>query len=200
MTRTRKRVAVLALQGAFAEHVASLRALGAEAFPVRLPADLDDVDGLVIPGGESTTIRRLMLSYGLAGKLRELHQQGMPILGTCAGMILLARRVLDSTESTIGAIDITVTRNAFGRQLESFQTLLTIPILGEAPFPAVFIRAPLVAEAGPGVETLATLPDTSTVAAKQGSILVTAFHPELTSDLRLHAHFLSMIDQEGRAR
>ena len=192
MMKRREKIGVLALQGAFVEHIASLQKLGAEALPVRLPQDLERLDGLIIPGGESTTIGRLMLPYGFVKALGKLSQDGFPIFGTCAGMILLAKSALDSDIQTIGAMDIEVRRNAFGRQVDSFETFLAVPVLGEVPFPAVFIRAPVIVEVEPGVEILASLSDETPVAAKQGNLLVSAFHPELTPDLRFHAYFLDI--------
>ncbi len=190
---TRKKIGVLALQGAFTEHIASLQKLGVEAAAIRLPQALESLDGLIIPGGESTTIGRLMLPYGFVKALRILSQDGFPMFGTCAGMILLSKGALDLDVETIGAMDIKVRRNAFGRQVDSFETLLPVPALGEVPFPAVFIRAPVIVETGPGVEILASLPDGAPVAARQGNLLVSAFHPELTSDLRFHAYFLDIV-------
>jgi len=195
----KKKIGVLALQGDFAEHMASLRKLGAEALAIRLPRDLESLDGLIIPGGESTTIGRLMVSYGFVQTLRQLSQDGFPVFGTCAGMVLLAKSVLDLLDvATIGAMGIKVRRNAFGRQVDSFETLLSVPALGEVPFPGVFIRAPIIIEAEPGVEILASLPDGTPVGAKQGNLLVSAFHPELTSDLRFHAYFLDVVSQGAR--
>ncbi len=191
----KKKIGVLALQGAFVEHIASLQNLGAETLSIRLPRDLGSLDGLIIPGGESTTIARLMVPYGFMRALRELSQDGFPIFGTCAGMILLAKSVLDLDVETIGAMNIKVRRNAFGRQVDSFETFLSVPALGEVPFPAVFIRAPIIVEMDPRVEILASLPDSTPVAARQGNLLVSAFHPELTSDLRFHAYFLDIISQ-----
>ena len=191
----RAKIGVLALQGAFAEHVASLQKLGVEASAVRLPRELENLDGLVIPGGESSTIGRLIVPYGFMEVLRKLSQDDFPMFGTCAGMILLAKSVLDLDVETIGAMDIKVKRNAFGRQVDSFETFLPVPALGELPFPAVFIRAPIIVEAEPGVEILATLPNGAPVAARQGNLLVSAFHPELTSDSRLHAYFLDIVSR-----
>jgi len=194
---SRKKIGVLSLQGAFAEHIASLQKLGVEALAIRLPQDLEGLDGLIIPGGESTVISQLMLSYGLMEVIRELAQDGSPIFGTCAGMILLAKSALDLDIETIGAMDIKVRRNAFGRQVDSFETVLSVPVLGEAPFPAVFIRAPIIVEIDSGVELLASLPDGTPVAARQGNLLVSAFHPELTSDLRFHAYFLDIVSRRA---
>lgn len=189
----RKRIGVLALQGAFIEHIASFQKLGAEALAIRLPRGLRGLDGLVIPGGESTTISQLTLSYGLMEVLRDLARHGFPVFGTCAGMILLAKSASDSTVETIGAMDIEVSRNAFGKQIDSFETFLSVPALSEVPFRGVFIRAPIIVGAGPEVEIMASLPDGTPVAARQGNLLVSAFHPELTSDLRFHAYFLNMV-------
>lgn len=189
----KKKIGVLALQGAFAEHTASLQKLGTEALAIRLPRDLENLNGFIIPGGESTVISQLILSYGLMEILRGLARDGFPMFGTCAGMILLAKDVLDLDAETIGAMDIKVRRNAFGRQIDSLETLLSVPALGEVPFPAIFIRAPIITEAEPGVEILASLPDNTPVAARQGNLLVSAFHPELTLDLRFHAYFLDIV-------
>lgn len=186
------RIGVLALQGAFIEHINILRQLGVEATPVRLPAELSGLDGLIIPGGESTTIGKLMSDYNLTDAIRALGKDGLPILGTCAGMVLLASETLDPKVKPLGLIDIAVRRNAFGRQRESFETELAIPTIGPKPFPAVFIRAPLIERANSNVEVLARLDDGAAVAARQGKILVCAFHPELTDDLRFHRYFLEM--------
>jgi 5'-phosphate synthase pdxT subunit len=192
-----KRIGVLALQGAFVEHITSLKKLKVEALAVRSAQDLRSLDGLIIPGGESTTIGRLMVPYGFIEALRELSHNGLPIFGTCAGMILLAKTVLGLGLETIGTMDIKVRRNAFGRQVDSFEASLSVPVLGEAPFPAVFIRAPIIVEAEPEVQILARLPDGTPVAARQRNLLVSAFHPELTSDLRFHAYFLDVVSQGG---
>jgi 5'-phosphate synthase pdxT subunit len=189
----RKKIGILSLHGAFIEHMASLQKLGVEGLAIRLPRDFENLDGLIIPGGESTVISQLMQSYGLMRMIRELARDGFPIFGTCAGMILLAKSALDLDIETIGAMDIEVKRNAFGRQVDSFETSLVIPALGEAPFPAVFIRAPIIVETVPGVEILASLPDGTPVAARQGNLLAAAFHPELTPDLRFHVYFLDIV-------
>lgn len=191
-----KKIGVLAMQGAFVEHIVALRKLGVEAELVRIPSQLDSLDGLIIPGGESTSIGKLMSSYGFVERLRELGRSGLPLFGTCAGMILLAREVVGLSINGIGIMDIKVKRNAFGRQLDSFETFLPISALGERPFPAVFIRAPVILEAGPRVEVLARLENGTAVAARQGNLLVSAFHPELTPDLRFHAYFLRIVSQE----
>jgi len=187
------RIGVLALQGAFAEHIAVLRHLKVEALPIRLPRELIGLDGLIIPGGESTSINRLMLNYNLMSKIRKLGKNGLPIFGTCAGMILLAREVSDSDVEPIGVMDIVVRRNAFGRQKDSFETELLIPVLGKKPFPGVFIRAPVIEQVNGKVEILARLDDGTIVAARQGKLLASAFHPELTNDLRFHQYFLSLV-------
>lgn len=191
-----KRIGVLALQGDFAEHIALLHRLDVEAFPIRLFQELEGLDGLVIPGGESSTIGRLMREYDLIAPLRMLAKEGLPIMGTCAGMVLLAKQVSDINVEPLGVMDIYVGRNAFGRQADSFETDLDIPVIVEPPFHAVFIRAPFIAKAWDGVETLSQLPDGTGVAARQGNMLALAFHPELTDDLRLHDYFLSMIPGE----
>ena len=188
---------MIALQGAFVEHITCLEKLRVEALNIRSAQDLSSLDGLIIPGGESTTIGRLMVHYGFIEALRELSQNGFPIFGTCAGMILLAKSVLGLDVARIEAMDIKVRRNAFGRQVDSFEASLSVSALGEAPFPAVFIRAPIIVEAEPEVEILARLPDGTPVAARQRNLLVSAFHPELTSDLRFHAYFLDVVSQGG---
>lgn len=187
---------VLASQGAFIEHIKSLNTLGVETIPVRLPVQLAGLDGLIIPGGESTTIGKLMKDYALFDEIRKLANDGMPVLGTCAGMILMAKEIPDHTVQPLGLIDITVRRNAFGRQTDSFETDLSIPVLGEKLFPAVFIRAPLIENTNGNVEVLARLENGTAVAARQGKFLVTAFHPELTDDLRFHQYFLDIIKGE----
>lgn len=189
------RIGVLAAQGAFAEHIAALRQLKVEALSVRLPSELSDLDGLIIPGGESTSISKLMLDYNLAGEIKNLTNNGLAILGTCAGMILLAKKISDSDIEPLGLMDITVRRNAFGRQKDSFEADLTIPTLGEKPFPGVFIRAPIIERANSTVEILTRLTDGTNVAVRQGRLLATAFHPELTDDLRFHQYFLDIVAQ-----
>jgi 5'-phosphate synthase pdxT subunit len=190
------KVGVLALQGAFALHAEVLRGLGAEPKQVRQPRDLADVDALVMPGGESTTMSFLLESSGLFPAIAERLDQGMPVLGTCAGMILLATDVLDGRpdQRSFGAVDIAVRRNAFGRQVDSFECDLTLDAVVEPdrPFRAVFIRAPFVEGAGPDVDILATV-DGHPVLCRQGRVLVTAFHPELSGDSRLHELFLGEV-------
>ncbi len=185
------RIGVLAVQGAFAEHISALGRLGVEAVPVRLPHELNSLDGLIIPGGESTTIDKLTRAYNLSDEISAMARDGVPLMGTCAGMILLAKHVSDGDVAPLGLMDITVRRNAFGRQRNSFETMLPIKALGEAPFPAVFIRAPIIEEAGEGVEVLAAM-EGGGVAARQGNLLVCAFHPELTEDLRFHRYFVEI--------
>ena len=186
------RIGVLASQGAFAEHIAVLCQLEVEAVPVRLPRELVGLDGLIIPGGESTSISRLMLGDGVANRIRDMAHHGLPVFGTCAGMILLATEVSDSKVKSLGLLKVKVKRNAFGRQKDSFETDLLIPVLGEEPFPAVFIRAPIIEQANSGVEILARLADDAIVAVQQQNILAAAFHPELTDDLRFHRYFLDI--------
>jgi 5'-phosphate synthase pdxT subunit len=186
-------IGVLALQGAFAEHVAMLERLGARAREVRLPSDLQGLDGLIIPGGESTTIGKLLVHYELLEPLRDLVGSGLPIYGTCAGTILLAKDIGGLDQPLLGTMDLVVERNAFGRQLQSFETDVQIAGLDESPFRAVFIRAPAIKSAGPGVDVLASLDDGTIVAARQGSLLVSCFHPELTDDDRFHRAFLEQV-------
>ncbi len=189
-------VGVLALQGDVAEHLRALRASGADPVTVRRPEELDRVEGLVIPGGESTTIWKLIDIFGLADQLRKRISGGMPVFGSCAGMIMLADRLPDpaSGQETLGGIDMTVRRNAFGRQVDSFERDLDVTGLVGPPYRAVFIRAPWVEDTGPGVEILATDPGTSRiVAVRQGRALATSFHPELTPDWRIHKMFVDMV-------
>jgi len=186
-------VGVLALQGDFREHLEALRAAGGEAREVRRPAELVGLDGLIIPGGESTTIRRLLAAYELGEPIRRLAEAGVPVYGTCAGCILLAREVDGQTVPPLDLMDIGVTRNAYGRQVDSFEADLPVPALGAEPLRAVFIRAPRIERVGPEVEVLARLEDDSVVAARQGNLVVTTFHPELTGDSRFHRYFLEQI-------
>ncbi len=189
------KIGVLACQGAFAEHIRLLRQIDVAAFPIRLPHEFDGLDGLIIPGGESTAKIRLIREYDLISPLSRLLDHGFPVMGTCAGMILLAKKVYNSDGMTpLGAMDIDVKRNAFGRQVDSFESDVSIPAVGEPPFHGVFIRAPIIERVGNGVETIARLPDGAVVAARQRNILVTAFHPELTDDPRLHSYFLKIVD------
>ncbi len=187
------RIGVLAAQGAFAEHIAILRQLEVEALPVRLLQELGSLDGLIIPGGESTTISKLMRDYNLTTAIRKLAKNSLPIFGTCAGMILLASKISDSDLEPIGVMELTVERNAFGRQKDSFETELIIPVLGKQPFPGIFIRAPIIEQVNGKVETLARLADGTIVAVRQEKLLASAFHPELTNDLRFHQYFLDIV-------
>lgn len=185
-------VGVLALQGDFREHRVMLERLGARTREVRHRADLAGLDGLVLPGGESTTMAKLIAAHGLAGPIRALHAAGAGVYGTCAGLILAARDTLEGTPPTLGLIDIVARRNAFGRQVRSFEADLPVAGIHGGPFRAVFIRAPWIEQAGPAVQILATW-EGRAVAARQGRVVVTAFHPELTDDVRLHALFLHTI-------
>ncbi|MBI2942406.1 MAG: pyridoxal 5'-phosphate synthase glutaminase subunit PdxT [Chloroflexi bacterium] len=191
------RIGVLALQGDFREHVAALRRLGVEASEVRLPEDLDAVDGLIIPGGESTTIGKLLVAFNLRDKLRAMIERGFPVYGTCAGVILLAKDIGGLDQPLIGTMDVRVERNAFGRQVDSFEAPVRIEGLGDQPFPAVFIRAPRIRDAGAGVAVLGRLDDGTIVAVRQGAMLGSAFHPELTDDLRFHQLFVRLVESRS---
>jgi len=192
------KIGVLAAQGAFIEHEAVLKKLGVAVKEVRLPADLDGLDGLIIPGGESTTMVRLMNEYQLTDKLKELIKNGFPVFGTCAGMILLAKKNSSTFPEPLGVMDIIVKRNAFGRQIDSFETDLPIPVLGKKPFHAVFIRAPLIEHIDEKkVDVLARLENGTIVAARQGKLLVSSFHPELTDDTRFHQYFLDIVSERN---
>jgi 5'-phosphate synthase pdxT subunit len=180
------KIGVLALQGAFAEHVAALRAIGVEAVEVRLPEQLDDVDGLIIPGGESTTMRRLIARWGLREPILALAAEGKPVFGTCAGMIILSKQIEGGEEPVLPLLDVTVERNAFGRQLDSFETELNVPLLGDTPVHAVFIRAPVIESVGPNVDVIASLEDGRIVAVRERNIIATSFHPELAGETRFH--------------
>jgi pyridoxal 5'-phosphate synthase pdxT subunit len=194
-------VGVLALQGDFREHAAVLRSLGADVALVRRPEELAVVDGLVIPGGESSVMDKLSRAYGLAQPLKDAVRAGLPVYGTCAGLIMLADTILDGIagQESIGGLDIAVRRNAFGSQTASFETDLAIPALGEAPVHAVFIRAPIVEKLGPGATALAAVADGRCVAVEQGNLLGTSFHPEMTGELRFHEYFLGKV-AEARFR
>ncbi|MEQ6898476.1 pyridoxal 5'-phosphate synthase glutaminase subunit PdxT [Microbacterium sp. KR10-403] len=189
------RVGVLALQGDVREHVRVLTDLGADVVRVRRPDDLVGLGGLVLPGGESSVIDKLSRTFGLREPLREAIAAGLPVYGTCAGMILLADRIVDGIEGqqTFGGIDVTVRRNAFGGQAESFETDLDVPAITGAPVRAVFIRAPIVEEVGPAAETLAALPDGRVVAVAQGRLMATSFHPEMSGEDRFHRRFLDIV-------
>jgi 5'-phosphate synthase pdxT subunit len=216
------RIGVLALQGDVVEHLHALEMAGAHASSVRRPRELDDVDALVVPGGESTTMYKLAIAFDLLAPLRERLQSGMPCYGSCAGMIMLADRVVDGIEGqvTLGGLDITVRRNAFGRQVDSFEGSVAVTGLVGKPFRAVFIRSPWVEEVGPDVEVIGRVADASVasasdgpavsdgavpadgagriVAVRRGPLLATAFHPELTGDTRIHALFVSMVNERAR--
>ena len=187
----------MAAQGDFAEHIAILRAIGIEAREIRLPQQLEPLDGLIIPGGESTTLSRLMSLYELRQPIAQMAAQGRALWGTCAGMIMLAREITEQDPVPLGLMDIGVQRNAFGRQVDSFEQPLNIAPLQPEPFPAIFIRAPVVIRTGPAVAVLAALDDGRPVAVQQGHLLATAFHPELTRDHRMHQYFLDLA-QAGR--
>jgi 5'-phosphate synthase pdxT subunit len=191
------KIGVLALQGAFIEHEKMLQRLGVEAIEVRLPKDLEGVDGVIIPGGESTTIGKLAVQYHLIEPLRELAQAGKPLWGTCAGLIFMAKDV-QRDQPLLGLMDVTVQRNAFGRQVDSFEANINIKgVDGDLPFHAIFIRAPLIESVGAGVDVLARVEKDNEeviVAAQQGNLLVTSFHPELSSDDRFHRYFVKMAE------
>jgi pyridoxal 5'-phosphate synthase pdxT subunit len=200
-------IGILALQGDVREHAAAFGQLGESVREVRRPDDLDGLTGLVVPGGESTTLSLLLGSSGLTGPLAEALTAGLPVFGTCAGMILLAGTVLDGRDDQVGfgVIDLTIRRNGYGRQIASFEAEVDVPALGDEPLPAVFIRAPVVESAGPDVEVLATLPGGGPagdvgrpVVCRQGPVLVAAFHPELTADRRLQRLFVEMTKEERR--
>lgn len=191
-------VGVLALQGGFIEHIGVLQALGARTREVRLPSDLAGLDGLVIPGGESTTIVRLADLYGLRQGVTDAVEKGMALWGTCAGLIVIARELTDSEPRPFGLLNIKVSRNWYGRQVDSFEIDLDVEGLPDGPFPGVFIRAPAIVSIAPEVESLAKLEDGTPVAVRSGRILATAFHPELTADTRMHELFLRLVHAAGR--
>lgn len=188
-------IGALALQGAFREHIKILKACGVEGVEVRLPSQLEGVDGLIIPGGESTTISKLMVEYGFPDEIRAFAASGKPIFGTCAGLILMADKVDGRQRSFLNLIDIDVRRNAYGRQIDSREVDLSLPFLAGGDFRAVFIRAPIIDKVGRAVEVLAYYQD-RVVMARQNNILVCSFHPELTGDSRIHRYFLNMIPQK----
>jgi len=191
------KIAVIAMQGDYAKHIAAFERVGARAYPARLPAEVDQADAIVLPGGESTTIGKLLTRYRVDDAIRRAADAGKPIYGTCAGLILLARDIAEGSserggQPTLGLLDVTVERNAFGRQVDSFEADLSIPAVGDAPLHAVFIRAPIVSRIGPGVEKLGSF-EGRTVFVRQGTILGSSFHPELTDDDRVHRYFVSLI-------
>jgi pyridoxal 5'-phosphate synthase pdxT subunit len=180
------RIGVLALQGAFREHLDTLRSIGVEGVAIRLPDDLEGVSGLILPGGESTTMRKLIDRWQLRKPLMQLAESGAPVFGTCAGMIVLAREIAGGEAPVLPLLDVTVERNAFGRQLDSFEAELPVPVLGDTPVHGVFIRAPIIDRVGPGVDVLASLPDGRVVAVRERNVIATAFHPELAGETRFH--------------
>ena len=186
------RIGVLALQGAFREHLDTLGSIGVEGVRVREPADLEGVSGLILPGGESTTMRQLIERWGMRQPILDLADSGAPLFGTCAGMIVLAAEIAGGEPPILPLLDITVERNAFGRQLESFEAELPVPILGDTPVHAVFIRAPIVERTGPGVDVLARLDDGRVVAVRERNVIATAFHPELAGETRFHRLLATM--------
>ncbi|GLV57955.1 pyridoxal 5'-phosphate synthase subunit PdxT [Dictyobacter sp. S3.2.2.5] len=194
------RIGVLALQGDFEAHIKMLQGLGADAQAVRLPRHLDEIDGIILPGGESTTIGKLMIAYDLHEVLQRKIREGVPMWGTCAGLILLAKETDNALagQPLLASMDIRVRRNAFGSQRESFETDLSVPALGEAPFHTFFIRGPQVDQVGPEVEVLATLDDGTIVAVREGPLLGTAFHPEVSGDTRFHQYFLRIVQSVKR--
>jgi len=191
------KIGVLAVQGDFREHIRMLRNLGVEASEVRLPRDLAAVDGLIIPGGESTTIGKLLRAFELMEPLRQRAHDGFPVYGTCAGAIVMARNVVGrgTDQPVLGLMDLTVERNAFGRQVDSFEADVPLAVIGDRPFHAVFIRAPILAPAGQDVKVLGRLEDGTVVAAQQDNLLATSFHPELTDDGRLHQYFATLVQR-----
>lgn len=189
------KIGVLALQGAFREHLDTLESIGVEGVPVRLPADLDGVSGLILPGGESTTMRRLIDRWGLERPILDIAERGAPLFGTCAGMIVLAREIAGGEPPILPLLDVTVERNAFGRQLDSFEADLSVPVLGAQPVHGVFIRAPIVDRTGPNVDVLARLDDGRVVAVRERNIIATAFHPELAGETRFHRLVATMASE-----
>ncbi|WP_431218124.1 pyridoxal 5'-phosphate synthase glutaminase subunit PdxT [Leifsonia xyli] len=196
------KVGVFALQGDFREHLAVLRGLGADAVPVRRASELAEVGGLVIPGGESSVMDKLSRAFGLAEPLREAIADGLPVYGTCAGLIMLADRILDGIEGqqSLGGLDVAVRRNAFGSQVDSFETDLDVPAVGDEPMHAVFIRAPIVESIGEKATALAQVEDGRVVAVEQGNLIGTSFHPEITGDTRFHEYFLTKVRDAARVQ
>jgi len=180
------KIGVLAVQGDFAEHSAMLRSIGIEPVEVRLPGDLDGVSGLILPGGESTTMRHLIERWGLREPILALADSGAPLFGTCAGMIVLSKDIADGDAPVLPLLDVTVQRNAFGRQLDSFEAEVSVPVLGDQPVHGVFIRAPIIERVGPDVDVLARLDDGRIVAVRERNVVATAFHPELAGEPRFH--------------
>jgi 5'-phosphate synthase pdxT subunit len=192
------KIGVLALQGAFREHRRMLERCDVEVIEVRKSEDIEQIDGLIIPGGESTTIGKLLVEWGLAERIKQRAQEGMPVFGTCAGLIVVARNIVDhENQPRLALIDIDARRNAYGRQVDSFEQELTIPELGEQPFKAVFIRAPFIERHQPDVQILAEHAGKA-ILARQKNILVASFHPELTCDDRLHRYFMAMVEEHKK--
>ena len=191
------KIGVLALQGAFAEHIATLRAIGVEGVEVRLPRDLEEIGGLILPGGESTTMRRLIVRWGLRQPILDLAARGAPVLGTCAGMIILSREIAGDEEPVLPLLDVSVERNAFGRQLDSFEMELAVPLLGDTPVHAVFIRAPVIDRVGADVDVLARLDDGRIVAVRERNVIATSFHPELAGETRFHRLLATMASEHA---
>ena len=189
------RIAVLAMQGDFAEHIHALKKLGADAIEARTPADIDSADGIIIPGGESTTMTKLMKEYGIWDSLKQAHAKGKAIWGTCAGMIIASKAIVgqDRPQESLGLIDVDAQRNAYGRQLDSFEENVQSSAIKGGPFHAVFIRAPILKRVGSKVEVVAKTADGAPIAVREGNVLATSFHPELTEDTRFHAYFLTLI-------
>ncbi|HEX7222905.1 MAG TPA: pyridoxal 5'-phosphate synthase glutaminase subunit PdxT [Candidatus Limnocylindrales bacterium] len=188
-------IGVLALQGAFREHLRTLDAIGVEGVPVRLPSDLEGVSGLILPGGESTTMRKLIDRWALRQPILDLASSGAPLFGTCAGMIVMAREIAGGENPVLPLLDVTVERNAFGRQLDSFEAELPVPILGDQPVHGVFIRAPVIERTGPDVDVLARLDDGRVVAVRERNIIATSFHPELAGETRFHRLVATMASE-----
>jgi 5'-phosphate synthase pdxT subunit len=189
------KIGVLALQGAFREHLRTLAAIGVEGVSVRLPRDLEDVAGLILPGGESTTMRQLIERWGLRQPILDLASSGAPLFGTCAGMIVLAREIAGGEPPILPLLDVTVARNAFGRQLDSFEADLAVPVLGDQPVHGVFIRAPVIERTGPDVDILARLDDGRIVAVRERNVIATAFHPEVAGETRFHRLVAAMASE-----
>ena len=201
MAGSNRPIGVLALQGDFREHIAVVRSLGAEAVPIRRPEELERIGGLIIPGGESSVMDKLSRLFDLAEPLKAAIAGGLPVYGTCAGLIMIADRLEDAIpgQQSLGGLDVVVRRNAFGSQLDSFETDIDVPVLGEPPVHAVFIRAPIVESVGDGVTVLGTISDGRIVAVEQGNLLGTSFHPEMTGDTRFHEYFLGKVRSANEA-
>jgi 5'-phosphate synthase pdxT subunit len=194
------KIGVLALHGAVIEHIQTLASIGVEPVTVRLPEDLDGLSGLILPGGESTTMRKLVARWNLREPVMAFARSGAPILGTCAGMIVVAKEIAGGEEPVFPLLDVTVARNAFGRQLDSFETELSMPIVGDRPVHAIFIRAPIIERVGPGVEVLARLPDQRVVAVRQRNVIAISFHPELAGETRIHRLIATMAAEHAEPR